>query len=1645
MKKSTRHQPSLIDRLTAFDISTFFDPPKPNRLARQVYVHLPLPPYAWKSNRKDQLLIGHPTEAWEHPSNQIHTAKYSLLTFIPRNLLEQFRRIANIFFLSLVILQFIPKFVQVSPALASLPLLCVLAITAIKDAYEDVRRHTADYRTNHQSVEILSRSIYTNPNIPKPHSTGLTQRLIPKSFLHSQPDPQNPLKKKRWWSRRRKVYPAELRRPTPPDSISSNSAPNDSAQDEAHHHGHSDARDFQATVWQDLRVGDFVRLKSNQSVPADIIICSTSDTEENVCFIETKNLDGETNLKSRHALPALSHLRTAHDCANPSHRKNRFIIENEVPNENMYSFSAAVVFPDIEPDHVDPVGDRSPAREGHQSGHRVPVDMNSVLLRGTVIRNTEWVIGIVAFTGPDTKIMMNSSGTPSKRSKVERQMNPMVFVNLGILALMCIFNAIGTRISDQYYHDRNSYWTVGEDSTSDNPSINGLIGFANAMITYQNIVPISLYISIEFVRSLQAYFIWADNDMLDNNQPTLARSWNLSDDLGQIQYVFSDKTGTLTQNLMVFRQCSVAGKVYRGQQLGSIGDGDEDGDDADDVEDEDDKTVLEPPSALASKSPKESSNRASKTTVITEKSDDPPSSERAPLNSEKISPSTQSFKGFRDTEIEKDLRDLDCSQSVSLHGFFACLALCHTVLVSENETGDIKYKAQSPDEQALVQAAAAVGFVFRGREKNILRLQVPVDPRQSCHRDSQTDGPARESVEIEEVDGSHRRPVAEINEYELVELIEFTSVRKRMSIVVQRLVDGRPVPGELYLLVKGADNVIFERLAPNQQAIKQTTDEHLEEFAAEGLRTLCLAYRQLDPGELEAWSRKYSHASSQLGPDRYKLIDSVQDELERDLMLLGATAIEDKLQDGVPEAIADLKRAGIKVWVATGDKLETAVAIARSCHLIGHDMNLIVIRGGAYEEQASAYQQIRKSLVDFFDGRELVDQLKELPPDHSTQRPGLTSSRPSIPNLAHDDLASIVGEGNGHRSGGYGLVIDGQSLNHALKEPFTREALLELATRCAAVVCCRTSPKQKSEIVRLVKEGIGAQTLAIGDGANDVSMIQTADIGVGVSGEEGLQAVNSSDYAISKFKFICKLLFVHGHWSYDRNSRMIVNFFFKEIIGIIVLWLYQFFCAYSTTILYEYTYLLFYNVFWTLLPVIGIGVFDQDIRAKVLMQVPELYSIGREGNLFGLKRFGVYMLQGVYQGSICFFFILFAYDSTSARTDGLDVGMNEFAAVIIIAIILACNLFHGLDQFSWNWWLLACVLFGPVTILLYTAVYSAIKPGWIWTYVYGNNHFLWPSAYWWFGILFTVVLSLIPHFLYKHYQEMFQPTDLQLLRFIDRRDPNHDFLADDQMPYKRESEKYVDEPPKEGNLPLERVKSEALSIPARPSIMRSRTSLTHDMATGQLSPLDRGFNFDQADGVGDCAVGNRLRRYNTSAMSLGAVPEENAQETLSTRPKEVAGRDRSRSLRIGNLQFAFGGGGLMGRRRSGTGTTHAGSLNNNGHTSLAKRITTFLNPHHHSNNNRPSTTDSTDQHDSAPTATDGYETFQRDTINQKQQHGPSPEAHPEQAQQDGTRPSPPRSVDEIRISNPSEGERSQVIERSGGEETGESDHPPPPG
>ncbi|KAJ7574583.1 hypothetical protein C8J56DRAFT_1172699 [Mycena floridula] len=1359
---------TIYDTVAAFNVETIFVRKRAPGPRRTIFVNEELP--AEYHDNKGRIKHVH-----RYTTNQVITSKYTVLTFLPRNLLEQFRRIANIFFAAIAILQFFPKFSTISPGLVIFPLLVVLTITALKDAYEDIKRHQSDSRVNHSTVRVLDGGGWSNPNGMHNKSRTFVRGIVPE-----------------------KLKP-RIRKSQSEKSIEDAVPPLEFDNDDGEEQNPKEPH-WKKTMWEDVRVGDFVKIMDNESLPADILICATSE-EENVAFVETKNLDGETNLKSRNAAIGLTHLRTAQDCA-----ASVFRVDCDRPDNDMFKLNAAV-----------------------SSGEKkLPVDLNMTLLRGTVLRNTAWVIGVVLFTGEDTKIVLNSGGTPSKRSKVERQMNPQVFINLILLACMAVTCGVVDSVLEHRDYPQGAPWLYADNTSNDNPSFNGLVTWAFALITFQNIVPISLYISIEFVRTCQAAFIHFDWHMWyeKTDQSTLARSWNLSDDLGQIEYIFSDKTGTLTQNSMIFRQCSIGGKVY--------------------LEDETDERH---------------NGSASSDTDSTKQ----PPSDHHFHSSQLTLDLAQSLNVEQNSEF--------AGQARMLNGFFTVLALCHSVLTAvDPETGNIRYKAQSPDEAALVQAAADCGYVFKGREREILYLQNPGEE--------------------------------ESEKYELLNILEFTSARKRMSVVLRKLDSS---DGRLFLLTKGADNVIFERLKKgSDESLKEMTEMQLNEFANGGLRTLTLAFKFIQESEYAAWSERYHEASVAM-EDRETKLEQVSDELEQDLRLLGATAIEDSLQDGVPETIADLKLAGIKIWVATGDKMETAIAIGHSTNLIANDSNIVVVRGGSDPAKKAVYDQMVHAVEEFFPDSGILEDVKQSDKNHKPGhlRRSSQTGHPSRPSFAshgssrfsHNDLrrvetrtgvSSIVGPGNGERPGGFVLVIDGTALGYALGDARHKTLLLRLAMLCEAVICCRVSPLQKALVVRLVKDGIGAMTLAIGDGANDVSMIQAADVGVGISGEEGLQAVNSSDYAIAQFRFLKRLLLVHGHWSYARNGNMILNFFYKNIVCIGVLWWFQIYANWSSTYVFDYTFLLFWNSFWTIAPVIAIGIFDRLIDSDVLMALPELYRYGREGRWFGLKWFALFMLDGIYQSAVIFFLVAYTYMSTpTSRTDGYNIPLNEFSTTMVIAAVFAVNFFNGLNTRAWTGWIYFSVLFGIVFIWCFTIVYSLISPGFRSTTGFGIYWFIFRSAYFYFCLPLTVVIALLPRYIAMAWKFCYNPDDIDIMRYIRKYEPERDPAE----AHKASALTAMKNHPASASVISRRTsRSSVGSVPhrSRPSMDIRSVSRT-DMSTG-LRSVHRGFDFATEEG------GVAMRRMQSNLSQIRLSSRNLAEQSQAGQTQE---RHRRRKLSEG--------------------------------------------------------------------------------------------------------------------------------------------------
>ncbi|XP_037661950.1 phospholipid-transporting ATPase IC [Choloepus didactylus] len=974
---------------------------------------------------------------------------------------------------------------------------------------------------------------------------------------------------------------------------------------------------FKITKWKNIQVGDVIRLKKNDFIPADILLLSSSEPNS-LCYVETAELDGETNLKFKMALEITDqYLQKENTLATFDG-----FIECEEPNNRLDKFTGTLFW----------------------RNSSFPLDADKILLRGCVIRNTDICHGLVIFAGADTKIMKNSGKTRFKRTKIDYLMNYMVYTIFVVLILLSAGLAIGHAYWEAQVGNYSWYLYDGEDAT---PSYRGFLIFWGYIIVLNTMVPISLYVSVEVIRLGQSYFINWDLQMYypEKDTPAKARTTTLNEQLGQIHYIFSDKTGTLTQNIMTFKKCCINGQIY--------------GDHRD-------------------------------------------ASQHAHSKIEQVDFSWNTFADGKFAFYDHYLiEQIQSGKESEVRQFFFLLAVCHTVMV-ERTDGQLNYQAASPDEGALVNAARNFGFVFLARTQN--------------------------TITISEL-GTERT-------YHVLALLDFNSERKRMSVIV------RTPEGNIRLYCKGADTVIYERLY-RINPIKQETQEALDIFASETLRTLCLCYKEIEEKEFAEWNKKFM-AASVASSNRDEALDKVYEEIEKNLILLGATAIEDKLQDGVPETISKLAKADIKIWVLTGDKKETAENIGFACELLTEDTTI------CYGEDINSLLQTRMENQRNRGGV----YAKFAPPVHE---PFFPSGENRALIITGSWLNEILLEKKTKRSKILKLKFPRTEEERRMRTQSKRRLdakkeqqqknFVDLACECSAVICCRVTPKQKAMVVDLVKRYKKAITLAIGDGANDVNMIKTAHIGVGISGQEGMQAVMSSDYSFAQFRYLQRLLLVHGRWSYIRMCKFLRYFFYKNFAFTLVHFWYSFFNGYSAQTAYEDWFITLYNVLYSSLPVLLMGLLDQDVSDKLSLRFPGLYVVGQRDLLFNYRRFFVSLLHGILTSMILFFMPFGAYLQTMGQDGEAPSDYQSFAVTIASALIITVNFQIGLDTSYWTF-VNAFSIFGSI------ALYFGI----MFDFHSAGIHVLFPSAfqftgtasnalrqpYLWLTIILTVAVCLLP-------------------------------------------------------------------------------------------------------------------------------------------------------------------------------------------------------------------------------------------------------------------------------------------------------------
>ncbi|XP_010782861.1 phospholipid-transporting ATPase IA isoform X2 [Notothenia coriiceps] len=1020
-------------------------------------------------------------------NNRVSTAKYNVLTFLPRFLYSQFRRAANAFFLFIALLQQIPDVSPTGRWTTLVPLLFILVVAAVKEFIEDLKRHNADGIVNRKECQVLRNGAW--------------------EIVH----------------------------------------------------------------WEKVAVGEVLRASNGDHLPADLVILSSSEPQ-GMCYIETSNLDGETNLKIRQGLRVTSDIRDIESLMRLSGK-----MECESPNRHLYEFVGNLRL------------------EGHST---IPLGPDQILLRGAQLRNTQWVHGVVVYTGHDTKLMQNSTRPPLKLSNVERITNFQILVLFGCLLAISLLCSIGQTIWKYQYGNDAWYMDLNYGGAA-----NFGLNFLTFIILFNNLIPISLLVTLEVIKFIQAFFINWDTDMLyePTNTPAQARTSNLNEELGQVKYIFTDKTGTLTCNVMQFKKCTVAGVAY-----GHFPEA-EDGSFAED---------------------------------------------------DCHSTNSSEEEGFNDPSLLENLQSNHPTAAVILE-FMTMMAICHTA-VPERIDGKITYQAASPDEGALVRAAQTLGFVFSGRTPDSVIVQMP---------------------------GTEEK-------YELLHVLEFTSTRKRMSVIM------RTPSGKIRLYCKGADTVIYDRLADSSR-YKEITLKHLEQFATEGLRTLCFAVADVSESSYQQWLEILHRAGTSLQNRALKLEESYE-LIEKNLQLLGATAIEDKLQDKVPETIETLMKADIKIWILTGDKQETAINIGHSCRLLTKNMGMLVVN------------------------EDTLDRTRE--------------------TLSHH--CGVLGDAL-YKENDFALIIDGTTLKYALTFG-VRQYFLDLALSCKAVICCRVSPLQKSEVVEMVKKQVKVITLAIGDGANDVGMIQTAHVGVGISGNEGLQAANSSDYSIAQFKYLKNLLLVHGAWNYNRVAKCILYCFYKNIVLYIIEIWFAFVNGFSGQILFERWCIGLYNVIFTALPPLTLGIFERSCRKENMLKYPELYKTSQNAMGFNTKVFWAHCLNGLFHSVILFWIPLKAFQHDTVFGNGRTPDYLLLGNMVYTFVVITVCLKAGLETSSWTMFS-HIAIWGSIGLwVVFFTIYSSLWPLIpLAPDMSGEAEMMFSSGVFWTGLVFIPITSLVFDVAYK--------------------------------------------------------------------------------------------------------------------------------------------------------------------------------------------------------------------------------------------------------------------------------------------------------
>ncbi|CCD22417.1 aminophospholipid-translocating P4-type ATPase NEO1 NDAI_0A02590 [Naumovozyma dairenensis CBS 421] len=825
---------------------------------------------------------------------------------------------------------------------------------------------------------------------------------------------------------------------------------------------------------KDLKVGDLIKIHKGSRVPADLVLLQSSEPSGE-SFIKTDQLDGETDWKLRIACPLTQNIPE-------SDLVNKITVTASAPLKNIHEFLGRITY------------------KGSTS-HALSVD--NTLWANTVLASSGFCIACVIFTGRDTRQSLNTTKPKVKTGLLELEIN-----NISKILCACVFALSIILVVLAGFH--NSDWYVD---------------IMRYLILFSTIIPVSLRVNLDLAKSVYAHQIQND----DTIPETIVRTSTIPEDLGRIEYLLSDKTGTLTQNDMELKKIHLGTVSYTSETLDIVSD-------------------------------------YVHSLVDTNKDD-----------------SKRTASGMLSTS-RKDISSRVCDMILTL-------AICHNVTPTFDDD-ELTYQAASPDEIAIVKFTESVGLSLFKRDRHSITLL-------------------------------HGQSGTTLN-YDILQVFPFNSDSKRMGVIVH---DNQK--DEYWFMQKGADTVMT-KIVENNDWLEEETGN----MAREGLRTLVIGRKKLSKNAYEQFKKEYDDASLSMVNRDIQMNQVISKYLEYDLELLGLTGVEDKLQKDVKSSIELLRNAGIKIWMLTGDKVETARCVSISAKLISRGQYVHIITKLSKPEGA-------------------LNQLEYLKINRNAC-----------------------------------LLIDGESLGTFLK--YYRREFFDVVLLLPTVVACRCTPQQKADIALIIREFTGKRVCCIGDGGNDVSMIQSADVGVGIVGKEGKQASLAADFSITQFCHLTELLLWHGRNSYKRSAKLAQFVMHRGLIIAICQAVYSICSKFEPIALYQGWLMVGYATCYTMAPVFSLTL-DHDIDESLTKIYPELYKELTEGKSLSYKTFFVWVALSFFQGSII-------QGCSQGFTSLLTDDFSKMVAISFTALILNELIMVALEIYTWN---KIMVLTEIITLLVY--------------------------------------------------------------------------------------------------------------------------------------------------------------------------------------------------------------------------------------------------------------------------------------------------------------------------------------------------------